>query len=64
MKTSADILKSLETITMTEFRRKFHKFAKRAEEGEVFVVTKYGKPFIVLIGHKKYSALQTLADSI
>ena len=45
------------TITITELRKNFRKFTKRAAEGECFAVTKYGKPTLCLMSPDFYRIL-------
>jgi prevent-host-death family protein len=33
------------TITITELRNRFHEYLQRVKSGEVFIITKDGKPF-------------------
>ncbi len=33
------------TITITELRKRFDEYLQRVKAGEVFIITKYGKPF-------------------
>ena len=33
------------TITITELRNRFDEYLLRVKSGEVFIITKYGKPF-------------------
>lgn len=37
------------TITMTELRRHLVAYCDRAYEGEVFLITRYGKPVAMLV---------------
>jgi prevent-host-death family protein len=36
---------SVSTITITELRNHFDEYLQRVKAGEVFIITKYGKPF-------------------
>jgi len=33
------------TITITELRNHFNEYLQRVKSGDVFIITKYGKPF-------------------
>ena len=39
------VLLSESTITITELRNRFNEYLQRVISGEVFIITKYGKPF-------------------
>ena len=43
------------TITITELRNRFDEYLQRVKSGEIFIITKYGKPFAQFVPAKDVS---------
>lgn len=51
------------TITITELRIRFDKYLQRVRSGEIFIVTKYGKPFAYFVPAREASEEEKTALS-
>lgn len=48
----------LTRITITQFRTDLEKYLDRTEKGESFLITRYGKPCVILLPVGRYEKMQ------
>jgi len=53
----------METFALTEAKRRAEELFERAETGEEFLITKYGKESAVLLSCEEYSRLSEYSQS-